>query len=130
MKKSLLLLPILLIGSTLSGISGELINTSIAGDPPILILPDTMDIPDGPRMPGNYLFIAEVMNNSGSILLEATYNIGIVYVEIVSTAGDDYSTYFNTAIGAIYLPLSGNSGNYTLTITTIDGIHYVGEFTI
>ena len=64
------------------------------------------------------------------VILGASSAIGTVSVYLTSTAGDDYSTCFDTSDGAILLPVSGNAGYYTLTIITPDGTHYVGEFTI
>lgn len=130
MKKSFFLLPILLIGSTISGFSEESNNTSLSENLPILIIQDKSDDPDAPRTPSFNPFIAELMDGSNSVLLGSTDNVGTVAVQITSTAGDNYSTYFDTSVGAILLPISGNSGYYTLTIITSDGVHYVGEFTI
>ena len=81
-------------------------------------------------MPVHIPFIAELMDGSNSVLLGATDTIGIVSVQITSTSGDNYSTYFDTSDGAILLPISGNAGYYTLTIITPDGTHFVGEFSI
>lgn len=130
MKKSFFLLPVLLIGSILTGFSGESYNPSMSGNHPILILPDPSDIPDAPRGPIFNPFIAELMDGSDSVLLGAIDNIGTVYVQITSTSGDNYSTYFDTSDGAILLPISGDVGAYTLSISTLNGFRYVGEFTI
>lgn len=54
----------------------------------------------------------------------------MVTVSLTSTAGDNYSTTFDTEDGAILLPISGNTGSYTLQITTSSGTRYVGEFSI
>lgn len=94
----------------------------------ILIVPKQS--PDDEPRTSVHLFIAELMDGSNSVLLGATDTIGTVSVQIISTAGDNYSTYFDTSDGAILLPVSGNTGYYTLTIITPDGTHYVGEFTI
>lgn len=95
-----------------------------------IIISQIPTTPDDPRSPASNPFIAELMEGINSVLLGATEIIGIVSVQITSTAGDNYSTYFDTSYGAILLPISGNSGHYTLTIITPSGIHYVGEFTI
>lgn len=96
----------------------------------IILVPKPTTPQETPRSPEESPFIAELMDGSNSVLLGATDTIGIVSVQITSTAGDNYSTYFDTSDGAILLPISGNAGYYTLTIITPDGTHYVGEFTI
>lgn len=88
------------------------------------------DTPGAPRTPVVNPFIAELMDGNNSVLLGSKDNVGIVSVQITSMAGDNYSTYFNTSVGAILLPISGNAGYYILTIITPDGTHFVGEFTI
>lgn len=85
---------------------------------------------EGPRTPVNHPFVAELMENPNSVLLGVTSPCGTVSVRITSTAGDDYATYFDTTDGAILLPVSGNAGDYTLTITVPGGAVYVGEFSI
>lgn len=96
----------------------------------LIIIVQRPDTPGAPRTPVVNPFIAELMDSSTSVLLGATDSIGIVSVQITSTAGDDYSTYFDTSDGAILLPISGITGYYTLTIITPDGTRFVGEFTI
>lgn len=105
-----------------------LLASSLRGS--TIIISQIPTTPEEPRTPANIPFIAELMDGSDSVLLGATDTIGTVSVQITSTVGDNYSTYFDTSFGAILLPISGNTGHYTLTITTPDGIHYVGEFTI
>ena len=119
---------LLLIGTAVPGFSVTNAVLSNAGDHPILIVQDTTNIPDAPRSPVSHPFFAELMN--GYVLLEASYFIGTVSVQITSTAGDDYSTYFDTDDGAIVLPISGNTGYYTLRITTPAGEHFIGEFSL
>ncbi len=94
-----------------------------------IIITQIPDAPDAPRTPVVCPFIAELMDGSDSVLLEATDTVGIVYVQISSTAGDNYSTYFDTSDGSIILPISGYTGYYTLTIN-FSGVQFVGEFTI
>lgn len=51
----------------------------------------------------------------------------------VSIKNLDTNETYNTVIignGLFYVPISGSAGYYTLTITTPQGIHYVGEFAI
>lgn len=96
----------------------------------IIIITPKPDPEDDPRSPINNPFFAELMDGSNSVLLGATDNIGIVYVQIVSTAGDSIGTYFDTSDGTIVIPISGNVGYYTLTITLSGNQYFVGEFVI
>ena len=95
----------------------------------ILIVPKPSP-EDKPRTNVPNPFIAELMDGSVTILLCVTNPCGTVSIHITSTAGDNYSTYFNTSDGSILLPISGNIGNYTLTITLSNGLQFVGDFTI
>ncbi len=79
-------------------------------------------------MPAYNPFFAEFAN--GNVLLGSYTYYGIVDVSLTSTAGDDYSTVFDTADGTIIIPVSGYAGDYTLLITTASGLEYVGEFSI
>ena len=96
----------------------------------IIIITPKPDPEDDPRSPINNPFFAELMDGSNSVLLGTTDNIGIVYVQIVSTAGDSIGTYFDTSDGTIVIPISGNVGYYTLTITLSGNHYFVGEFVI
>ena len=94
----------------------------------ILINPRPV-IPGGmPRTPDSIPFYAEL--ESGYVLLGSFSSCGIVDVSLTSTAGDDYSTVFDTANGTIIIPVSGITGDYTLLITTASGVDYIGEFSI
>ena len=85
--------------------------------------------PNGsPHMPAFVPFYAELGN--GNVLLGSYSNCGIVDVSLTSTAGDNYTTVFNTAVGTINIPISGLTGDYTLLITTASGVEYIGEFSI
>lgn len=128
MKKSLNLLPILLVVSAFTGISGEHHTSITSENPQILIIPIPSDIPDAPRMPVYNPFFAELMN--GYVILGSSSSYGTVSVSLTSTAGDDYSTILDTTDGAIILPISGAAGFYTILITTPGGAQFVGEFTI
>lgn len=94
----------------------------------IIILSQRPDAPGAPRTPVVNPFMAELMDGFNSVLLGSTDDVGTVAVQITSTAGDNYSTYFDTSDGTIFLPISGNTGYYSLTIVTSDGTQYVGEF--
>jgi len=111
------------------GFSKESTTVASMEGRPIIIRQDPH--PQGaPRSPEIIPFIAELSDGLNSVLLGATFPCGTVSVQIVSTAGDDYATYFDTSDGAILLPVSGNAGDYTLTITVPGGAVYVGEFSI
>lgn len=95
-----------------------------------IIIIQKPDPEEDPRSPIVNPFIAEVTDGSNAVLLGSVDAIGTVYVHLTSTAGDNLSTYFDTSDGAILLPISGNAGDYTLSITTPDGHLFVGEFSI
>lgn len=81
-----------------------------------------------PRLPAYIPFYAEQINVS--VLLGSYSYYGTVDVSLTSTAGDDYSTVFDTADGTIQIPISGNTGDYTLLITTASGLEFIGEFSL
>ncbi len=108
----------------------EKLSASSAGGHTIILVPKPTTPQETPRSPEKTPFIAEWMDGFNSVFLGATDPIGTVSVQIISTAGDNYSTNFDTSDGAILLPISGNAGYYTLTIIATDGTHFVGEFTI
>ncbi|MBR4227956.1 MAG: hypothetical protein IKR72_02520 [Bacteroidales bacterium] len=84
--------------------------------------------PGAPHMPAYNPFYAELV--STNVILGSYSSYGIVDVSLTSTAGDDYSTVFDTADGTIIIPISGNTGDYTLLITTASGLEFIGEFSI
>ena len=86
-------------------------------------------IPQGsPHMPALIPFYAEL--GDGNVLLGSYSNLDTVDVSLTSTAGDDYSTMFDTSDGTILIPISGLTGDYTLLITTLSGAEFIGEFSI
>lgn len=76
------------------------------------------------------LFLAEYNDVLNSVVLTCTSPCGDVAVTLASTAGDWYQTVFDTLDGTILIPVSGDSGDYTLTLVSSDGTTYVGEFFI
>lgn len=74
-------------------------------------------------------FTAESFNTF-VVLNSSNGYYGEVSLLISSTAGDNYTTTFNTNYGSILLPISGNTGFYTLTIQTESGLEFYGEFVI
>lgn len=127
--------------STFLGVTVGILIASIAYGAPISVLSfqgndgeviiirqDTTDELGAPRTPVQIPFFAELLN--GYVILGASAPCGTVSVSLTSTAGDSYSTSFDTTDGAILLPVSGDAGFYTIRITTSAGVQYVGEFTI
>lgn len=96
----------------------------------VIIIIQKPDPEEDPRSSIVNPFHAELLEETNSVLLGVTNTIGTVSVQITSTAGDNFSTYFDTSDGSILLPISGYTGYYTLTISLADGTLYVGEFTI
>lgn len=98
-------------------------------DGPRIVVSQTPAVPPGsPRMPAYNPFYAEIIN--GNVLLGCVSSYGVVDVNLTSTAGDDYSTEFDTSTATIIIPTSGNSGDYTLLITTPSGLEFIGEFSL
>ena len=127
MKKSVLLILscIVLVGNV-TLMSGQ---NSGSNDPEQIIIVQSSTIPPGsPRMPAYNPFYAELEN--GNVVLGSSSYYGTVEVWLLSTAGDDYSTVFDTTDGTIIIPISGNMGDYTLLITTASGLEFIGEFCI
>lgn len=94
----------------------------------IVIIPDEY-YPEGtPRGPVFNPFTACRLNNT--VVLESNTSYGLVNVTLVSTAGDSYTTVFDTADTSILIPISGNTGYYSLQLTDPSGAHFVGAFEI
>ena len=87
------------------------------------VIPD-----DAPR--SNVPFIAEYYDIWDAVLLGSLENVGNVAVTLSSTAGDWYQTVFNSGGSPILVPVSGASGQYTLTLVTSNGTTYTGEFVL
>lgn len=119
---------ILLVASMVTGTSAIIKNVSLKESEPIVISPYPANPIGAPRAPEVIPFFAELLN--GYVILGASAPCGTVSVSLTSTAGDSYSTNFDTSDGAILLPVSGDAGFYTIRITTSAGVQYVGEFTI
>ena len=110
--------------------SGANLTTPMKDNTPILIRQNPTNPIGEPRTPVSNPFFAELLEGSGYVLLGVTTPCGNVSVQITSTAGDDFSTYFNTSSGVILLPISEDPGYYTLLITMGDGVQFIGEFTL
>ncbi len=81
-----------------------------------------------PRSPAFNPFTAYL--NGNAVILNCSASFGNVAVTVVSTAGDNYTTVFDTEDGSIIISVSGLSGHYTLLLTTASGSQFVGEFEI
>ena len=86
------------------------------------------DLPGAPR--SIVPFEAEYNDVLNCVVLTCTNPCGNVAVTLSSTAGDWYQTVFDTGEGCIIVPVSGNSGLYSITIVTSDNTVYAGEFII
>ena len=104
-------------------------NEKIAKDETIVIVP-LPDVAVGtPRT--QHPFFAEYKDAFNLVLVGCNdASVGDVTVTISSSAGDWYQTVFDTSNGSILLPVSGESGSYTLTLVTSNGTTYIGEFVL
>lgn len=75
-------------------------------------------------------FVAEYSESYVAVVLRSVQECGLVSVTLESTAGDWFQTVFDSREGSILIPVSGTSGHYTLTMQTLDGVVYQGEFDI
>ena len=100
---------------------------SFTQDEPIVIQWEVPEFEEGPRTTVFIPFYAEYIFG-GNVSLSSLDSIGTVVVEISSTAGDYYCTYFDTSDGSILLPVSGDPGYYLLRITVSSSVHYNGRF--
>lgn len=83
---------------------------------------------DAPRSSSYCPFVAE--QEDAYVLLNCLNTLGFIDVILYSTAGDYYSTVFDSMDGYILIPISGEEGHYILTITTSGGQIFEGEFDI
>lgn len=81
-----------------------------------------------PRSPAFNPFTAYL--NGDAVVLNCSAPYGNVAVTLISTAGDYYTTVFDTEDGSVIIPVSGLSGHYTLLLTTASGSQFIGEFDI
>lgn len=96
------------------------------GFKPILITQVPTEVPDAPRSINPFY----AFQDGSCITLGAVYPLGDVAVTVTSTAGDDYSTEFDTEDGTIVIPISGMCGLYTMTLVTAEKIVFVGDFSL
>lgn len=102
----------------------------VQGDDPtlIVILPPVISPEGAPRSPAFNPFTAYL--NGDAVVLNCSAPYGDVAVTLVSTAGDYYTTVFDTEDGSVIIPVSGLSGHYTLLLTIASGSQFMGEFDI
>lgn len=99
------------------------------GDDEEIIIRVGTPVPTGsPHMPVYNPFYAEHVGNT--VVLGSLSDVGIVQVTLTSTAGDNYSSFFDTDDGSIVIPICGQPGHHTLLITTLSGFCFIGEFVI
>lgn len=95
----------------------------------IIVINKEDNTPSGqPRTTVYNPFFASLMN--GYVNLGSNSSYGDVDVDLTSTAGDYYSTVFDTNDGMIAIPISGLPGDYILTLTTEGNLTFIGRFTI
>lgn len=97
-------------------------------DGPIVIIPKPTHPEEEPRSPIYNPFSAFLEDDY--VILNSSVSYGIIDVELVSTTGDFYQTVFDTEDGSILVPISGNSGCYTITLITTSGQVYEGQFIV
>ena len=78
------------------------------------------------RFPEQVPFYAQIEDYY--VTLGCASSLGSAYITLISTAGDDYQTVFDTSTGVIIIPISGASGQYRLDIVLFSGESYYGEF--
>ena len=75
-------------------------------------------------------FSASLDTSQNSLLVNALYNVGYVDVVIENlSTGESAEFYFNSAVPTFF-PISGNAGNWRITLTLGNGEEYIGEFVI
>lgn len=94
----------------------------------ITIVPSTNDPFGAPRAPAYNPFFA--YEDGTCVTLGSMSPYGVVSVTLVSTAGDCYQTFFDTEDVHLVIPISGETGHYTLTLVTERGLVFKGEFDI
>ena len=92
----------------------------------ITIEPSTNDPFGAPRAPAYNPFFA--YEDGTCVTLGSMSPYGVVSVTLVSTAGDYYQTFFDTEDVQLVVPISGETGHYTLTLVTERGLVFKGEF--
>lgn len=106
----------------------NLLSMGVKDGEAIVVNPVNTDVSGIPRGPVFNPFTAYRLNNT--VVLESDTSYGVVNVILVSTAGDYYTTVFDTEDGSVLIPISGDSGDYSLLITDLSGAQFIGTFAI
>jgi hypothetical protein len=114
----------LLFSNEMSAIS----KTSCQEVSPIIITPGPSSPGGNPRSPETSPFSA--YRTADEIVLSCDIDCGTVDIELYSTAGDAISTLFDTSEESTTIPISGNAGDYSITITDQQRQIYIGLFSI
>ena len=117
-------------------ISGLLLAVTTLASPIGITMGDPLDIPIHPEdgqedigRPRNTSLFSVTLDTEMSILfVSALYYVGDVIVRIENfTTYEIIETSFNSAVSS-YIPISGNSGNWRITLMLDNGDLYVGDF--
>ena len=106
----------------------NLLSMGVKDGEAIEVHPVNTEVSGIPRGPVFNPFTAYRLNNT--VVLESDTSYGVVNITLVSTAGDYYTTVFDTEDGSILIPISGNSGDYSLLITDLSDAQFIGTFAI
>ena len=115
-----LMLAITALSSPIGKTMGEVLNIPIQ---------NPEDQPGGrPRtLP---IFSASLDVDLNILSISSIYNVGEVDVVIENlSTGESAEFYFNSAVPTFF-PISGNAGNWRITLTLGNGEEYIGEFVI
>lgn len=118
-----------LLKTLLTAIFAVLISVPVHAQPDVIPIPIVDNNENGSndnRSPEQIPFYAQIQGSY--VILGCNSSIGNATVTLISTAGDDYETVFDTSFGVIFIPISGESGFYRLDITLPSGRSYYGEF--
>lgn len=123
----LVLIFMMTVVSCLFKVNAATVSVPDGGD--LIIIQQYPINPEGnPRGPVFNPFTAYRINTT--VVLASDTSYGLVNVTLISTAGDYYTTVFDTEDGFIVIPISGNPGDYTLLLADSNGKAFVGYFEI
>lgn len=72
-----------------------------------------------------------ILEDDSFLVLNYLENLGMVSVEIENqTTGEYDQLYVNALLGSMIFPISGTTGNWTITLTLSSGAVYKGDFII
>lgn len=122
---------------TILVIAGLMLAVTALASPIGKTMGDVIDIPilnpddqPGDRPRSVPPFSVSLYTNQNNLFVSALYDVGNVYVVIENTTtGESAGYYFNSSTSAFF-PISGNAGNWRITLTLESGEEYQGEFVI